>query len=45
VGGALAEREHRRVDLFPDLRQFEEPRDGGDVVARDGITECLMFVE
>jgi hypothetical protein len=41
VRGTLAEREHRRVDLFLDMRQSEQSADGRDLKARHRITERL----
>ncbi len=41
VRGTLAEREHRCVDLFLDMRQSEQPRHDGHVAARHRITERL----
>src|SRR5688500_13656355 len=39
VRGTLTEREHRRVDVFLDMRQFEEPPDCGDLAVRHRIAE------
>jgi hypothetical protein len=41
VRGTLTEREHRRVDMFLDMRQSEEPPDRGDVAVRHRIAERL----
>ena len=41
VRGTLAEREHRRVDVFLDVRQSEEPPDCGDFTVRHRISERL----